>query len=157
MTACADISAVPLTVRVQEAPFDAGMEIQALISGASEAGALGSFLGLVRGGDDLTALTLEHYPGMCEQVLTSLAHEAVERFSLCGCTLIHRVGRLTVGQPIVLVLTLAPHRADALDATRFLIDRLKTGAPFWKAEEFEDGRKQWVESRAADEEAAAGW
>ncbi|NHN84400.1 molybdopterin synthase catalytic subunit [Acetobacter musti] len=149
-------AAVP-RVRVQDDPFDIAAEMECLRQASVLVGGIGSFIGVVRGGGGLVALSLEHYPGMCERILTDLATEATERFDLCGCTVIHRVGRLLVGEPIVLVLAAAAHRAAALDATRFLIDRLKTGAPFWKSEEFDDGRCHWVESRAVDEEAAAGW
>ncbi|BCI68188.1 molybdopterin guanine dinucleotide biosynthesis protein MoaE [Acetobacter aceti] len=146
-----------IRVVVQSEPFDMGTETARLLALDPETGGLGSFLGVVRGGGGLVALELEHYPGMCEQTLTMLAENALQRFSLVGCTIIHRVGRLVVGEPIVLVLASAAHRGAALDATRFLIDRLKTGAPFWKAEEFADGRRVWVESRQEDEAIAAGW
>ncbi|AQS85576.1 MAG: molybdenum cofactor biosynthesis protein MoaE [Acetobacter aceti] len=146
-----------IRIVVQSSLFDMGAETSRLLALGPGIGGLGSFLGVVRGGDGLVALELEHYPGMCEQSLAVLAEEALLRFSLIGCTIIHRVGRLAVGEPIVLVLAAAAHRGEALDATRFLIDRLKTGAPFWKAEEFSDGRRVWVESRQEDEAAAAGW
>ncbi|MCH4091473.1 molybdenum cofactor biosynthesis protein MoaE [Acetobacter sp.] len=146
-----------IRVVVQTALFDMATETTRLLALGPDTGGLGSFLGVVRGGDGLVALELEHYPGMCEQSLTMLAEDALERFTLVGCTIIHRVGRLVVGEPIVLVLAAAAHRGAALDATRFLIDRLKTGAPFWKAEEFADGRRVWVESRQEDEAIAAGW
>jgi len=153
------------TVRVQAAPFDVSTEIAALLARAGEgaAGGIGCFVGTVRAdkgmadGEELAALTLEHYPGMTERSLTRIADEAVARFRLLGCTLLHRVGRLAVGEGIVLVLAAAPHRGDALDATAFLIDWLKTKAPFWKCEEFTDGRTRWVEARAADDAAAARW
>lgn len=144
-------------VLVQTKPFDIGAETARLLETGQTIGGLSSFLGVVRGGNGLIALELEHYPGMCEDVLSDLAGQAVERFDLVGCTVIHRVGRLVVGEPIVLVLAAAGHRAAALDATRFLIDRLKTGAPFWKAEEFADGTRTWVDSRIEDDRAAAGW
>ena len=144
-------------VLVQTKPFDIGAETARLLETGQTIGGLSSFLGVVRGGNGLIALELEHYPGMCEDVLSDLAGQAVERFDLVGCTVIHRVGRLVVGEPIVLVLAAAGHRAAALDATRFLIDRLKTGAPFWKAEEFSDGTRTWVDSRVEDDHAAAGW
>ncbi|WP_173574568.1 molybdenum cofactor biosynthesis protein MoaE [Acetobacter sicerae] len=146
-----------IRVVVQPSPFDMGTETARLLTLGPDIGGLGSFLGVVRGGGGLVALELEHYPGMCEQSLTTLAEDALQRFSLVGCTIIHRVGRLVVGEPIVLVLAAAAHRGAALDATRFLIDRLKTGAPFWKAEEFADGRRVWVESRQEDEAIAARW
>ena len=102
-------------------------------------------------------LTLEHYPGMTEAAMGAIATEACARWSLLGCTLVHRVGRLTPGQNIVLVLAAAPHRGAALDATAFLIDWLKTRAPFWKQERFVDGTSRWVEARATDDEAASRW
>ena len=105
----------------------------------------------------LAALTLEHYPGMTEAALTAIAAEAGRRWSLLGCTLLHRVGRLPVGAPIVLVLAAAAHRQDALDATGFLIDWLKTKAPFWKQEHFADGGARWVQARASDDAAAQRW
>ena len=122
-----------------------------------EAGGIGVFVGIVRRDGDVAALTLEHYPGMTERCLDEIAAEAERRFGLSGCTIIHRVGRLMPGDPIVLVVAAASHRGEALDATRFLIDWLKTKAPFWKKQEFEDGRSAWVEARAADEAAADGW
>lgn len=157
MTVTPQTSEIVVRVLVQEEAFDVGAETVRLLSDSDGVGGLGSFLGVVRGGGGLTALYLEHYPGMSEAALRGLAEQAVARFELAGCTVIHRVGRLPVGAPIVLVLASAAHRAAALDATRFLIDRLKTGAPFWKREEFSDGSSVWVESRAEDDAAAAGW
>ncbi len=160
-------------VVVQEAPFDAGVEIARVQSAAD--GGIGCFVGVVRGGapiegrattgggattggeDPVEALELEHYPGMTEQALAEIADAAIERFSLGACTLIHRVGVLRPGEPIVLVVTSAPHRAAALDATRFLIDWMKTRAPFWKREHFRSGASRWVEARIGDEEASAAW
>jgi molybdopterin synthase catalytic subunit len=100
---------------------------------------------------------LEHYPGMTERALQKIADEAWARWPLTGCTVIHRVGRLVPGAPIVLVLTASAHRAAALDSCAFLIDWLKTSAPFWKREEFADGRERWVEAKASDDAAAARW
>ncbi|GBQ17052.1 molybdopterin converting factor large subunit MoeE [Acetobacter cibinongensis NRIC 0482] len=105
----------------------------------------------------MESLTLEHYPGMTEAILTQLGQEAVERFQLLDCTIIHRVGTMGIGEPIVFVGSAAAHRAEALQATAFLIDRLKTGAPFWKREQFADGRSAWVDAKAADDNAAAAW
>ncbi len=105
----------------------------------------------------LAALTLEHYPGMTEQALQTIAAEAERRWSLLGCTVVHRVGRLPVGANIVLVLTASGHRQAALDATAFLMDWLKTRAPFWKRESFVDGVEHWVDARVTDDEAAARW
>ena len=146
-------------VRVQADPFDIGAELAALSAGQTSAGGIGSFVGLVR--DDpahrLESLTLEHYPGMTEAAMTAIAVQACERWDLLGCTVVHRVGRLTPGEGIVLVLAAAPHRQAALDATAFLIDWLKTRAPFWKRERFVDGSQRWVEARQGDDEAAARW
>ncbi|KDE20990.1 molybdopterin synthase catalytic subunit [Acetobacter aceti 1023] len=144
-------------VLVQQAAFDTGAETARLSSLSDHIGGMGLFIGQVRGGDGLLSLTLEHYPGMTETILTQLAQEAIQRFGLLGCTVIHRVGRLEVGEPIVLVGTAAAHRGAALSATSFLIDRLKTGAPFWKKEEFANGHAAWVDAREEDEHAAATW
>ncbi len=147
------------TIRVQTQPFDLGVEVAALTRGRTDIGGLGSFIGIVR--DDparpLLSLTLEHYPGMTEAAMAAIAAEASSRWSLLGCTLIHRVGRLELGADIVLVLAAAAHRGAALEATNFLIDWLKTRAPFWKAEQFADGQTRWVEAREADDKAASRW
>jgi len=144
-------------ISVQEADFDASAELAALSAGA---GGIASFIGVVRGevaGRALAALRLEHYPGMTEKALERLADEAAARWNLSGCTLIHRVGRLVPGQNIVLVATSSQHRAAALAATAYLIDQLKTAAPFWKAEEFADGTTAWVAARESDTNAANVW
>ena len=147
------------TVRVQAAAFDVTAEMAALQAGQSGIGGVGCFVGVVR--DDkarpLAALSLEHYPGMTEAALHAIAAEATQRWDLLGCTLLHRVGRLEVGAPIVLVLAAAAHRQAALDATGFLIDWLKTRAPFWKQEHYADGSQRWVEARATDDAAASRW
>lgn len=147
-------------VRVQAEPFDAGVEITRLLAGHEDAGGLGCFIGTVRGGPkggDVRALTLEHYPGMTERAMWAIAQEAERRWALLGCCVVHRVGRLLPGEGIVLVLALSAHRAAALEATAFLIDWLKTRAPFWKREEGADGTVSWVQSRAEDDAAAARW
>ncbi|MGC8525511.1 MAG: molybdenum cofactor biosynthesis protein MoaE, partial [Acidibrevibacterium sp.] len=149
-----------LTTRVQEGPFDIGAEFAALTAGRSDIGGIGCFVGTVRGdvgGRALAAMTLEHYPAMTERALAAIAAEAEARWALLGGTLIHRVGRLAPGAPIVLVLAAARHRDAALAATGFLIDWLKTRAPFWKKESFADGSEAWVEARAEDEAAAERW
>jgi molybdopterin synthase catalytic subunit len=105
----------------------------------------------------VAAMTLEHYPGMTERAISRITDDAERRWSLLGCTVIHRVGRLMAGENIVLVMAAASHRQAALDATAFLIDWLKTKAPFWKREEFSDGRGEWVDAREADDAAAARW
>ena len=147
------------TIQVQAAPFDAGVAMAALLAGRTDVGGIGCFVGVVR--DDparpLRHLMLEHYPGMTEAAMAGIAAEAGRRWSLLGCTLVHRVGALPPGAGIVLVLTAAAHRGAALDAAAFLIDWLKTRAPFWKHERFADGTAQWVEARDADDAAAARW
>jgi molybdopterin synthase catalytic subunit len=148
------------TVRVQEAAFDVGAELAALSAGRADIGGIGCFVGTVRdrgSGRPIAAMTLEHYPGMTERAMAAIAAEAESRWDLLGCTLVHRVGRLEPGAGIVLVLAAAAHRQAALDATAFLIDWLKTGAPFWKKESFADGGEAWVEAREADTHAAARW
>ena len=142
-------------VRLQTAPFNVGAEL-ARLEGAGT-GAVASFTGLVRGDGGLTSLTLEHYPGMTEAALNALADEAAARWPLSGLILIHRIGPMVPGDRIVLTATASPHRAAALKACAFLIDRLKTDAPFWKKESFADGRDTWVEARGSDDAAGARW
>ena len=147
------------TIRVQTADFDLNAELAALTTGRTQIGGIGSFIGVVR--DDpahpLESLSLEHYPGMTEAAMMGIAQQACERWSLLGCCLVHRVGRLIPGDGIVLVLTASAHRQAALDATAFLIDWLKTRAPFWKHERFVDGTERWIDARVADDEAASRW
>jgi molybdopterin synthase catalytic subunit len=145
------------TVRVQEAAFDLAAESAQLAAGRTDIGGMASFVGLCRADDGLAALTLEHYPGMTERAIAAIAAQAEARWPLTGCTIIHRVGRLPPGEPIVLVLTASSHRAAALESCAFLIDWLKTRAPFWKREEFADGRERWVEAKAEDDAAASRW
>ena len=148
------------TIRVQSEPIDIGAETAALTDGRSDIGGIGSFLGTVRdtaGGRRITAMSLEHYPGMTERALAAIAAEAAARWPLLGCTVIHRVGRLLPGETIVLVLAASPHRHAALEATAFLIDWLKTKAPFWKKESFVEGDAAWVSAKDADDTAAARW
>lgn len=148
------------TIRVQAEPFDVSAEMAALCGGRTDIGGIGCFVGTVRdiaGGRRITAMTLEHYPGMTERAMADIAAEAGQRWPLLGCTLIHRIGRLLPGDAIVLVLAASAHRQAALDATAFLIDWLKTGAPFWKKESFADGEEAWVAARAEDDQAAARW
>ena len=153
------------TVRVQHEPFDAVAEMAALTAGRVDIGGIGCFVGVVRdnaGGKDagsrsIRAMTLEHYPGMTEAAIGRIVADAERRWDLLGCTVIHRVGHLVPGDPIVLVLAAAPHRHAALEATAFLIDWLKTKAPFWKKEAFADGREAWVDARESDDAALARW
>jgi molybdopterin synthase catalytic subunit len=143
-----------IDVHVQADPFDIAIEMARVASNG--AGAIASFTGIVRCDDGVTAIELEHYPAMTEASLRGLAEEAARRWSLIGCTLIHRIGCMVVGEAIVLVITTAPHRADALDACAFLIDRLKTQAPFWK-KEYRGDAASWVEAKESDEQRASGW
>ena len=145
-------------IRVQREDFAVGVEMAAL-SGSGEVGAMASFVGLVRGqaGDDkIGAMTLEHYPGMTEKKLAEVETEARQRWPLEDCLIIHRYGRLEPGERIVMVITAASHRQAALEACAFLIDWLKTSAPFWKLEE-RGGGEEWVEARASDDQAAEKW
>jgi len=147
-------------IRVQTEDFDAGAEIASLAAGRTDVGGIGCFVGTVRGGVGgraLAALVLEHYPAMTERALGQIVAEAERRWALLGCTVIHRVGRLEPGANIVLVAAASAHRADALEATAFLIDWLKTKAPFWKREEFAGGGAEWVAARETDAAAAARW
>ena len=145
------------TVRVQEALFDVGAETTALTAGRTDVGGLATFLGVCRADDGLAAMTLEHYPAMTEAAIARIAAEAEQRWPLTGCTVVHRVGRMRPGDPIVLVLTASSHRAAALESCAFLIDWLKTRAPFWKREEFADGTVRWVDAKAEDDRAAERW
>jgi molybdopterin synthase catalytic subunit len=144
-------------IQVQEALFDMVAESTALTAGRTDVGGVASFLGVCRGDDGLAAMVLEHYPGMTERALGRIAAEAEARWPLTGCTVIHRVGRILPGEPIVLVLTASAHRAAALESCAFLIDWLKTKAPFWKREEFADGDARWVAAKNEDDAAAARW
>ncbi|APH55407.1 Molybdopterin converting factor, large subunit [Granulibacter bethesdensis] len=149
-------------IAVQAGPFDLTREYEALTAGQRRIGGIGSFIGVVRGesagqSEQLQGMTLEHYPGMTEKQIRRIAEEAIRRWSLLGCTIIHRIGYLPAGAPIVLVMTAAPHREAALESTSFLIDWLKTKAPFWKQEHLEDGTIRWVAARDEDEIAADRW
>lgn len=145
-----------MPVRVQTDDFDLGAEAEALGAGGA-AGAVVTFTGHVRGGDaDVQAMTLEHYPGMTEAALAEIETEAMSRWPLTGALIIHRVGRLSPGERIMMVATASPHRAAAFEAAEFLMDYLKTRAPFWKKEEI-NGEARWVDAREADDAAAARW
>ena len=145
-----------MPVRVQTEDFDLGAEAEALGQGG-EAGAVVTFTGHVRGGaDDVEAMTLEHYPGMTEAALAEIEAEALARWPLTGALIIHRVGRLLPGERIMMVATASPHRAAAFEAAEFLMDYLKTRAPFWKKEEV-GGEGRWVDAREEDDEAADRW
>ncbi|WP_421708448.1 molybdenum cofactor biosynthesis protein MoaE [Algihabitans sp.] len=149
-----------MTVRVQREDFDLGAELRALTRGNRRVGGLTSFVGLVRDmaeTPDLAAMTLEHYPGMTERMLERIEAEAQARWPLEASLIVHRYGRMEPGEQIVLVACASPHREAAFEACHFLIDWLKTKAPFWKVEETRDGGQSWVEARSSDDEAAARW
>ena len=146
-----------MRVSVQEAPFDAGAEATAFTAGATGAGAVVTFTGLVRNdGGTLRAMQIEHYPGMTERAIRAHAETAMAQFALTDCAVIHRFGHLTAGEAIMMVATAAPHRADAFAAAEFLMDYLKSRAPFWKKEIGLDGA-EWVAAKASDEVALERW
>ncbi len=146
-----------MRVSVQQAPFDPGAETTTFTAGAPGAGAIVTFTGLVRNdGGTLSAMQIEHYPGMTERAIRAHADTAMTRFALTDCAVIHRYGRLTPGEPIMMVATAAPHRADAFAAAEYLMDYLKSRAPFWKKEIGVDGA-QWVAARDSDEASLERW
>ena len=145
-----------MTVRVQREDFDLGAELAGLRAGRTDVGALVSFTGLVRDGGGLESLELEHYPGMTEKALEEIEAEAHRRWTLEATLIVHRYGRLEAGDRIVLVAVGSPHRDAAFEACEFLVDWLKTKAPFWKLEETPAG-EQWVEAHEGDDAAAARW
>jgi molybdopterin synthase catalytic subunit len=142
-------------IRVQKDDFDLDKEVT-LLAGDGESGAVASFTGHVRKENDLSALTLEHYPHMTETEIARLVAEAGNRWPLTGVTVIHRVGTLKPGERIVLVAVASQHRHAAFAACEFLMDYLKTHAPFWK-EEARSGERHWVEHRHSDDDAAKRW
>ena len=144
-----------MTVRIQREDFDVGAEIARLAQGRTGIGAVATFTGICRD-DGIAAMTLEHYPGMAEAEIERHVEEAEKRWPLLGVTVIHRYGRLTPGENIVLVVTASSHREAAFAAAEFLMDYLKTRAPFWKKEEGRDGAG-WVEARQIDAAAADRW
>lgn len=148
-----------MTVRVQTEDFDVGAEIAALRHGDAKIGAVASFIGLVRDINDgtrVSGMTLEHYPGMTERSLERIVAQAKSRFRIDHALVIHRVGELRPTDQIVLVVTAGGHRGDAFSACEFIMDYLKTEAPFWKKEQGSEGER-WVASRHSDDEAAARW
>lgn len=147
-------------VRVQREDFDVGKEIDRLTAERTDIGAVVTFTGRVRGeanGQPITSMTLEHYPGMTEQELARVEAEACERWPLQASLIIHRIGELKPGDNIVLVVTASAHRQAAFEAAEFLMDYLKTRAPFWKKEAGPDGRGTWVDARDSDEAALERW
>ena len=150
---------IPATVRLQREPFDAAAEAAKLTRGRTDVGAVVTFTGICRGAEGeepIAALTLEHYPDMAEAEISRHVEEARQRWPLLGVTVIHRHGRITPGEDIVLVVTTSSHREAAFAAAEFLMDYLKTHAPFWKQVEKASGAS-WVEAKATDDAAAARW
>ncbi len=154
-----------MAIRVQTEDFDIGREIAALTAGRIDIGAVVTFTGLVRGASpgkslathSLATMTLEHYPGMTEAELERVEAAALERWPLQASLIVHRVGTLAPGDNIVLVVTASLHRQAAFEAAEFLMDYLKTQAPFWKKEAATDGTGDWVDARASDDQAIARW
>jgi len=150
---------IPVTIRLQADDFDLAAESAKLTQGRTDIGAVVSFVGICRGGagaDAIEALTLEHYPGMANEEIARHVEQATTRWPLLGVTVIHRHGRIPIGANIVLVLTASAHRAAAFEAAEFLMDYLKTSAPFWKREEGGQATG-WVEAKAEDDAAASRW
>ena len=148
-----------MSVRVQTEDFDIGAEIAQLRKGNAKIGAIASFIGLVRDindGDHVSTITLEHYPGMTEKALDEIVAQAKSRWDIYDALVVHRVGKLVPLDQIVLVVVTSAHRGDAFDACEFLMDYLKTQAPFWKKEDTEKGAR-WVDARESDDAAAARW
>ena len=148
-----------VNIRIQEADFDIAREISALTKGRSDIGAVVSFSGICRGSEDgasIAALTLEHYSGMAEAEIARHADTAMSRWPLSGISVIHRVGRITPGENIVLVVTASQHRQAAFEAAEFLMDYLKANAPFWKRVDSAGG-ESWIDAHDQDEDAAARW
>ena len=147
-----------MDIRVQEAPFDLGAEANAFAAAQTGAGALVTFTGIVRdlAGEDLKVMEIEHYPGMTEKALKDIAEQAKDRWELTGVLVLHRYGNLAPAEPIMMVATAAPHRVAAFEAAEFLMDYLKSRAPFWK-KEITAQDAGWVESKAEDEAALDRW
>lgn len=145
-----------MRISVQEQDFSIDKEVEALVAGRGDIGAVVTFSGLVRGDNGITQMTLEHYPGMTEKQLEAIAKDAMERFSLDDCLIIHRYGTLKVGERIVLVITLSKSRKAAFQGAEFLMDWLKTQAPFWKKES-NGNKSKWVDAKAEDKHTQEKW
>ena len=143
-------------IRVQNADFDPGAEVAALSSGSRGAGAIATFIGLVREDGGISTMTLDHYPGMCEKEIAAHAAEARRRWPIAGLRIVHRVGTLKPGDRIVFVGVASAHRQAAFEAAEFLMDYLKTRAPFWKMERRGDA-EAWVDARSEDDESVKRW
>ena len=154
---------VAARVRIQEADFDAGREVAELRAGDAAVGAVAAFIGTVRDRSDstapvdTTAMELEHYPGMTEHAIEAMIDAAHRRFDIRAARVVHRVGKLALQEQIVLVVVTSSHRGDAFAACQFLMDYLKTQAPFWKKEQRPDGSAEWVDARVADDAALERW
>lgn len=149
-----------ISVTIQTEPFDTAKEEAKLQTAASDAGALVMFKGMVRGKDqqqELSHLYLEHYPQVTEQEIQRIIQQAVTRWQIADCIVIHRIGELAVGDSIVLVIVTAKHRKEAFHAAEFIMDYLKTEAPFWKKEYFKDGVSKWVEAKESDNKHKQRW
>lgn len=145
-----------MSVRVQSSPFDLGAEVAAFAEGRAGVGAVVTFTGVVRDDGGLLAMEIEHYPGMTERAIWAIVEEARRRWSLLDLLVIHRFGQLAPGERIMMVATAAPHRGDAFAAAEFLMDYLKSRAPFWKKERRADG-ESWVAAKSEDEAALGRW
>ena len=148
-----------MSVRIQETDFDVSSELAALRAGDTRVGAVATFVGVVRDLNDasqISKLTLEHYPGMTEKALAQIVEDAKQRWDIYDALVIHRVGPLSPSDQIVLVAVTSAHRGESFAACQFIMDYLKTRAPFWKKEQTSEGER-WVEARASDEDAAARW
>ncbi|MEQ1592337.1 MAG: molybdopterin synthase catalytic subunit MoaE [Thiobacillaceae bacterium] len=148
-----------MKIAIQTEPFDVGIETAAISQSRTDIGAIASFVGLARdmnSGSEVSAMTLEHYPAMTSKALAAIVDQAMQRWPLLDVSVIHRVGRLLPGDPIVLVIVAASHRAEAFAACEFLMDYLKTQAPFWKKESTPEGER-WVDARESDNAAADRW
>ena len=146
-------------IEIQKEPFDAGALIEAVHRANPKVGAVAAFIGLVRDvneGSSVSQMTLEHYPGMTERAIEQICHEAAQRWEVLDARVVHRVGTLRPTDPIVIVVVASGHRKDAFEACEFIMDFLKTRAPFWKKERTGDD-EHWVQARASDDEAAARW
>lgn len=149
-----------IEIRIQQEPFDPTEEIPLAYRGNPAIGGVVNFIGLMRDfnqGDGVASMTLEHYPGMTEKALAKIVDEAGERWAIDAVRVVHRVGELQPQDPIVLVTVASAHRGEAFRACEFIIDYLKTRAPFWKREQTADGKARWVEARESDDAAAAAW
>jgi molybdopterin synthase catalytic subunit len=147
-------------VAVQHEDFDVSKQLELLCADRTDIGATATFVGYVRDNnldDDVAGMQLEHYPGMTEQSLQQIADEAAKRWGILDTTIIHRIGELIPSDQIVLVAVASAHRGEAFAACKFIMDYLKTDAPFWKKELLKDGSTRWVEARASDDDTARGW